>query len=126
MNVPARSAALMIISPLRAVTSRPSRRKLTEASTASSPAPCRGPCSAIRAGPFLDVDQELVAEHLDGGIDGRGDGRAEDADGGLLGRPGQSGGDVVRHVQEEIEGLLAPLPVLDPVQDPLEPAGPLA
>src|SRR5664280_838784 len=88
MKVPARSAAAMSSSPLCAVTSRPSRVNGT-VSTSSSPPP--GPwaavCSLKGAPALLDVDEELVAEHLDGRTDGGGDGRPEHADGGLLGWP---------------------------------------
>src|SRR5271168_1993838 len=120
MKVPARSAAAMSISPLRAVAGRPSRVKGTD-STGSAwarsarsaatfsrvvlPADDAG-CSVIGAALILDVDQELVTEHLDGRGDGRGDGGTQHADGGLLRRPSQAGGDVVTGVEEQIEVLL--------------------
>src|SRR5688572_13893094 len=59
--------------------------------------------SAKRTPAVFDVDQKLVAEHLDAGGDGGGDGGAETADGGLLGRPAQAGGDVVPQVEEQVE-----------------------
>src|SRR3954463_2288619 len=81
MYVPPRSAAAMIISPGLASMTFPSTVIFMG--------------SAKRAPAVLDVDEELVAEHLDAGDDGGGDGGPEDADGGLLGRPAQAGGDVV-------------------------------
>ena len=84
------------------------------------------PAQLIGAAPVLDVHEELVAEHLDGRSDGRRDGRPEHADGGLLGRPGQPGGDVVAGVEEQVEVLLAAVTGLDALHDPLEPARPLA
>src|SRR5688572_28890620 len=62
---------------------------------------------------FFDVDEELVAEHLDAGGDGGGDGGAEHADGCLLGRPAQAGSDVVAHVEQELEVGLPALTLLD-------------
>ena len=84
-------------------------RRLDARSVATSP--CRAPVgggagSLIGAAPLLDVDEELVAEHLDGRADRRRDGRAEHADGGLLGGPGQAGGDVVAGVEQQVEVLL--------------------
>ena len=49
----------------------------------------------------------------------------EHADRRLLRRPLQPRGDVVAHVEEQVEILLAPVPVLDAVQHPLQPAGSL-
>src|SRR5580704_10026649 len=102
MNVPARSAAAMSISPLTAVTSRPSRVNVT-----SSAGGAAG--SAMGTAPLLDVHEELVAEHLDGRGDRRRDRRPQDADGRLLGRPAEPGRDVVGGVEQEVEILLAPL-----------------
>src|SRR5580704_1705185 len=139
MKVPARSAAAMSISPLRAVTSRPSRVKVTVSTGApSTPVATDGPVPAeelsreavvgslIGAALVFDVHEELVAEHLDGRGDGRGDGGAEHADGGLLGRPGQAGSDVVARIEEEVEVLLAAVARLDAGHDALEPARALA
>src|SRR3954467_11269024 len=73
--------------------------------------------------PVFDVDKELVAEHADGGDDRRGDGRTEHADRCLPRRPGQTRGDVVAHVEEEVEVLLTAGAVLDPVHDLVHPPG---
>src|SRR5437588_3757884 len=75
---------------------------------------------------LLDVDEELVPEHAHGGGDRRGDGGAEHADRGLLGRPGQTRGDVVAHVEEKVEVLLPARPVLDPAHDLLQPSAALS
>src|SRR5664280_3212709 len=108
MKVPARSAAAMSSSPLGAVTSRPSRVKVTiSRGSASASSGVTG--SLIGASPLLDVDQELVAEHLDGRADGRGDGPPEHADGGLLGRPREPRGAVVAGVEQQVEVLLLSL-----------------
>src|ERR1035437_7731039 len=116
MKVPARSAAAMIISPLRPATWRPSRVKVTASSLEVG--------SLIRAASLFDVDQELVAEHLDGRADRRGDRGAEDADGGLLGRPGEPGGDVVAHIEQQVEVLLASPSRFDPHHHLEQPARP--
>src|SRR5579871_2751634 len=78
------------------------------------------------APPFLDVHEELVAEHADARRDGRGDGRAEHADGRLLRRPRHAGRDVVAEIHEEIQIFLAAVAVLNSVHDALEPARALA
>src|SRR5688500_11389437 len=77
---------------------------------------------AKRTRTFFDVNEELVAEHLDAGGDGGRDGRAEHANGGLLGRPAQAGGDVVAHVEQEVEVGLPTLAELDAAHDLVEPA----
>src|SRR5947208_5848176 len=79
-----------------------------------------------RALPVFDVDEELVPEHADGRDDRGGNGRAEDADRCLPRRPGQTRGDVVAHIEEEVEVLLAPRTVLDAVHDLVDPARTLA
>src|SRR5664280_639480 len=127
MNVPARSAAAISSSPLRAWTVRPSRVNSTSSAGASSGVPSGlVDWSLIGAVPLLDVDQELVAEHGDGRADRGRDGRTQDADRGLLRRPGQPGRDVVAGVEQEVEVLLAALAPLDALHDPLEPARSLA
>src|SRR3954467_1651305 len=78
--------------------------------------------SAKRAPAVLDVDQELVAEHLDAGHDRGRDRWAEHADGGLLRRPAQPRGDVVAHVEQQVQVRLAALAQLDAAQDLVEPA----
>src|SRR5271165_3020059 len=135
MKVPARSAALISTSPGRAVAGRPSRVKPTvgsagaPGSASESPSPAAtgvlppvavAARSVIRTAPILHVDEELVAEHGDGRVDRRRDRRSEDADRGLLGRPLQTRGDVVGDVEQETEVLLAPVPVLDAVEDAFE------
>src|ERR1700677_4532286 len=142
MKVPARSAAAMSISPFRPLTSRPSRVKDTVSTGASAASEATGwsevavatvvspfggvNCSLIGAASLLDVDQELVGEHLDGRPDRRGDRRPEHADGGLLGWPRQTGGDVVAGVEEEVKILLPAVAGLDALHDLLQPAGSLA
>src|SRR5579875_2691160 len=120
----------MIISPGRPRASRPSSMKATvsaPAAAGSAPVSGRPTCpgalegSANGAPPLFDVEPELVSEHRQGGVDRRGDGGAEHADGGLLGRPLQTGRDVVADVQQEVHVLLAPLAVLDAPHDPLQP-----
>src|ERR1700681_2979771 len=105
----------MIISPLPAVTSLPSRTIVTVSAGGS----------AIGAGTFLDVDAELVPEHPDGRHDGARDGRAERADRRLPGRPGQTRGDVVAGIEHQVQVGVAPLPRLDALQDLLQPAAAL-
>src|SRR5579862_9213761 len=122
MNVPARSAALISSSPGRAVAGRPSRTKGIDPSSEAWSSAGALATSVKGARPFLDVQQELVAEHLDGRGDGRGDRRPEHADGRLLGRPVQPRRDVVAHVEQQVEVLLTTIPVLDAVQDALQPA----
>src|SRR3954447_5615777 len=107
----------MIISPLRASTGRPSSLMVTTSSWSAMSASVR----RERAGAVLDVDEELVAEHADGRHDRARDGRAQRADGGLLRRPGEPGGDVVEHVDQQVEIGLAALPRLDAVHDLLGP-----
>ena len=53
-----------------------------------------------------------MADAIDEGIDG-----PEHADGRLLGRPGEPGGDVVAHVEQQVEVLLAALARLDALHD---------
>src|SRR3954451_3942215 len=82
--------------------------------------------SAKLAPAVLDVDQELVAEHFDAGHDRGRDRRAEHADGGLLRRPAQPWGDVVAHVEQQVQVRLATLAQLDAAQDLVEPTAALA
>src|ERR1700722_18217046 len=131
MYVPARSAAAMSSSPFLAVTSRPSSVKVCVPS--SLPLDARAsvglPVLAVSVKgtpPFLHVHQELVAEHADARRDGRRDRRSENADGGLLRRPGHAGRDVVAQVHEEVQIFLAPVAILNSVHDPLQPARALA
>src|SRR5688572_19288523 len=101
MYVPARSAAAMIISPARASTDRPSTVIVSRSGLVDA--------SAKGTRTFLDVDQELVAEHPEGGDDGRRDRGAKRADRGHVRwparRPLNTGGDVVAHVHQEVEIL---------------------
>src|SRR5579884_438982 len=115
MKVPARSAAAMTSSPFRAVVGRPSREKVTASSSVNGgagvsaerpvPVPGCGARSLIGAPAVLDVNEELVAEHVDGRVDRGGDRRAEHADGRLLRWPGEPRRDVVGDVEEEVEVL---------------------
>src|SRR5271169_1698974 len=128
MKVPARSAAAMRNSPARAVASRPSMVKVTGAS--GSPGGAMAWCdvttgSAMGAPAFLDVHQELVAEHAQRGGDRGRDGRPQHADGRLLRRPRHTRGDVVAGIHEQVEIRLATRTVLDAAQDLLEPAAAL-
>src|SRR5437588_6362916 len=126
--MPARSAAAITTSPGCASMARPSTVTVTvsllvccsvcDISTAGS--------SGERALPVFDVDEELVAEHADGRDDRRGDGRAEDADRCLPRRPGQTRGDVVADVEEEVEVLFPSGAALDSVHDLVDPAGALS
>src|SRR5674476_1107994 len=121
MNVPARSAAAINISPLRAVTSRPSRGNVTCPSATSGDTVWAGSAvvarSSIGTAPLLDVDEELIPEHLDGRTDGRRDGGPQHADGGLLGWPGQPGSDVVAGIEQEVEIFFPAVAGLDPLHD---------
>src|SRR5580692_9781487 len=130
MKVPARSAAAISISPFMAVAGRPSRVKWISSSGASAAATWAGSVVVARSvkgtAPLLDVDEELIAEHLDGRPDGRRDRRPQHADGGLLGRPGEPGGDVVAGVEQEIEILLPAVAGLDALHDLLQPSGSLS
>src|SRR5947209_10163914 len=125
--MPARSAAAITTSPGWASIARPStvtvRVSLAVCSVCdiSTAASC-----AVRALPVFDVDEELVAEHADGRDDRRGDGRAEDADRCLPRRPGQTRGDVVADVEEEVEVLFPSGAALDSVHDLVDPAGALS
>src|SRR5271165_5776810 len=117
----------MSSSPFFAVTSRPSRVKVSVASSGAAVASASFgdwvfAVSVKGTPPFLHVDEELVAEHADARGDRGGDGRAEHADGGLLRRPGHAGGDVVAEVHEEVQIFLAPGAVLNSVHDPLQPS----
>src|SRR5271155_566536 len=108
-------------SPGLAVTVRPSRLKASSLDSCSVLA-----VSVKGASPFLDVHEELVAEHADARRDGRRDGGSQHADGRLLRRPGHAGGDVVAQVHEKVQIFLAPVAVLNSEQDALQPARPFA
>src|SRR5438105_12207444 len=113
MYMPWRSAAAITSSPCRASMARPSTVTVTVSF-------CCSVCWLISpegTAALLDVDEELVPEHAHGRGDRRGDGGAEHADRGLLGRPGQTRGDVVAHVEEEVEVLLPAGAVLDAAHD---------
>src|SRR5580658_951266 len=107
----------MIISPLLASTARPSMVRVTFGGVGFG---------AIGARHVLDVGQELVAEHAHAAHDGARDRGAEGADRGLLGGPGEAGGDVVAGVEEQVEVGLAAPPGLDALEDLFQPAGPFA
>src|SRR3954469_11897558 len=77
--------------------------------------------SATRTAPFLDVEEVLVAEALDRRRDRRDGGRPERADRRLLRRPCDAGRDVVGHVEQQLEVVLAAGAGLDAVHDLLEP-----
>src|SRR3954451_15176091 len=121
--MPARSAAAMIISPGLASTALPSTVIVIVSGFDSV-------VSLIRATTILDVDEELVAEHPEGGHDRRRDRRAERADrrhvGRPLRRPLDAGADVVAHVHEQLEVLHAAVAGLDAVHDLVEPRRALA
>src|SRR5580692_10185854 len=117
----------MSSSPFLALTSRPSSVKVCVPSSLASAASASEGFLVLLVSvkgtpPFLHVHQELVAEHADARRNGRRDRRAEDADGGLLGRPGHARRDVVAQVHEEVQIFLAPVAVLNSVHDALEPA----
>src|SRR5215471_10199580 len=99
--MPARSAAEIIISPCLASIVRPS-------TTISGMARTREGAAAV-----LDVDEELVAEHLQRRRNRRRDRRPEHADRGLGRGPAQAGGDVVADIEQQVEIALAALAQLD-------------
>src|SRR5687767_11853509 len=109
----------MIISPCLASMTFPSTVILIGSAIGSAELRAKG------APAVLDVDEELVAEHLDGRGDRGGDGRAEHADGGLLWRPAEAGGDVVAHVEHQVEVGLPTLAQLDAAHDLVEPTSAL-
>src|ERR1700681_1621885 len=106
MNVRPCSAAAIKNCPAGAVTSRPSKVKVTDA-----PGSALGAMpwcdvttgSAMGAAPFFDVHEEVVAEHPDARGDRRRDGRPQNADRRLLRRPRHPGGQVVADVHEEVD-----------------------
>src|SRR3954449_3512660 len=112
MYVPVRSAAAMSSSPGFAWIGAPFTVTVTVVFAGAS---CS--VSATRTAPFLDVEEVLVAEALDRRRDRR-DGRgAERADRRLLRRPRDAGRDVVGHVEQELEVVLATGAGLDPAHD---------
>src|SRR3954454_1350408 len=120
--MPARSAAAITTSTGCASIARPSTVTVRVSLAVCSVCDISTAVScAVRALPVFDVDEELVAEHADGRDDGRGDGRAEDADRCLPRRPGQTRGDVVAHVEEQIQVLFATGAALDAVHDLVHP-----
>src|SRR5438270_10477974 len=123
--MPARSAAEMTTSPGLASMARPSTVTVT-VSLEVSVCDISTAVSSIRTLAVFDVDEELVAEHAHGRDDRGGDGRAEHADRCLLWRPGQTRGDVVADVEQEVEVLLAAGALLDAVHHLVEPARALA
>src|SRR5439155_12850528 len=82
--------------------------------------PSRGPALAL-----LHVLEDLVAEERVEADDGGDGGRAQRADRGLGEGGVETRADVVAHVEEEVEVGVAPLAVLDAVEDLLDPARPL-
>src|SRR6516162_3432333 len=108
----------MSSSPFMAVVGRPSSVKERCSSGCTTGWSSRD-VSVKGAPPFLDVHQELVAEHADARGDGGRNGGAEHADRRLLGRPCHPGGDVVAQVHEEVQILLAAVAVLNPEHDAL-------
>src|SRR5688572_24666431 len=109
----------MIISPLRASMTLPSTVIETVSTGVSV-------TSVIGAGSVLDVDEELVAEHLDGRDDGHRRRRTQEADRGHRVREPEPGGDVVADVEQEVEVAHAAVARLDAVHDLRQPAGALA
>src|SRR5947208_1802609 len=101
----------MIISPGLASAARPSTVKVTTSAL----------MSVKRTRALLDVGEVLVSEHLDRGRDRRRDRWPQHADRRLGRRPRQAGGDVVAHVEEQVEVGHAPTPELDPPQHLVEP-----
>src|SRR5437763_16322370 len=121
--MPARSAAAMIISSGLAWTALPSTVMVIVSGSASD---FWSVPSAKGAAAFLDVDQELVAKHLDGRGDRRWDRRPQHADRRLLGRPGEFGSEVVAHVEQQVEVALPAPAQLDTAHDLVQPATALA
>src|ERR1700734_171006 len=112
----------MMSSPLVAVTSRPSSVNVIWSAGGSPVLASVLAVSVKGTPPLFDMDQELVTEHADARRNGRGDGRAQHADGRLLGRPGHAGRDVVAQVHQKVQIFLAPVAILNSPHDALEPA----
>src|SRR6202163_2266784 len=127
MNVPACSAAAMRNCPAGALTSAPSRTKVTVASGGAAGAMpwCDVTTgSAMGTPPVLHVHEEVVPEHPDGRGDRGRDRRPQDADRRLLRWPRHPGGEVVAHVHEQVHVGFPPVAVLDAPHDLLEPPTP--
>src|SRR3954469_23637613 len=114
MYVPVRSAAAMSSSPGFASMAVPLMVTVTVSLCTS--------VSATRAAPFLDVEEVLVAEVLERRHDRPRRRLAERADRRSLRGPRQADVDVVRDVEQQLEVLLATVPVLDAVHRLLQPA----
>src|ERR1019366_4380580 len=115
MKVPACSAAAIRNWPAGAVTSRPSRVKVTDApaSTLGAVPWCDVTTgSAMGTPPVLHVHEDLVAKHPDRRCDRRRDGGAQDADRRLLGRPRHARRQVVADVHEQVHIRLSAVAVL--------------
>src|ERR1035437_1513887 len=76
--------------------------------------------SVMGASSVVHVGHEIVAEHAQRGVDRRRDRRTQHADGGLLRRPGQSRGDVVAEVEQQVEVLHTSATVFEAVQHALD------
>src|SRR5579875_46946 len=127
MKNPARSAASMMSSPGDAVTLRPLIVRFTcsGGDRLSVASPMADLVGRHRAAPLLHVEEELVSKAVDARDYRGGNGRPEDADGRLLRGPGETRGDVVAGVEEQVEVLLPPEAVLDPPDHLVHPPGPL-
>src|ERR1017187_2270202 len=112
MSVPARSATSMTNSPGLASNSRPSMVRDTEVRITS----------VMGTSSVTDVFNEVVAKHVDGRVNRGGNRRAEHADGRLLGWPSEAGSNVVAEIEQQVEVLDPSTPVLQSVQDALEPS----
>src|SRR5487761_1643995 len=115
----------MIISPFLACTGRPSTVMVTVSAGSGI---CRSLLQAVgreRAMAEADMVQELVPEHADPRGHRTGDGRAQDAYGGLGRRPAHPGHDVVADVHQKVEVGFAALAVLNTLHDLFDPTRPL-
>src|ERR1700691_6208940 len=78
------------------------------------------------ASSLVDVLDELVAEHRDRRVHRRGNRRTEHADGRLLRRPGESRGDVVAEIEQQVEVFHAAATVFQAIHRALDPTGSFA
>src|SRR5581483_5191807 len=129
MKMPFASATAITSSPCRAAISRPLMVRVT-VSLSSATGGLHGSVGGAaqrdrRVERPAHIGLELVAEPADRGRDGRNGRRAERADGGLAGRPVDTGADVVADVEEQVDVLRATLPRDDAGEDLLEPRGAL-